>query len=58
MTTILSILAVLGAVGALGAVWDRLGKRRHRRLAASDADRTRALGIVDYYANVRDSSGQ
>ena len=52
-TTILSILAVLGAVGALGAVWGRLGKRRHRRLAPSDAGRAQALGVLDSYSNVR-----
>ena len=58
MTTILSILAVLGVISALGAVWDRLRKRRHRRLAPSDADRTRAQGILDYYAKVRHSTVQ
>ena len=57
-TTILSILAVLGVISALGAVWARLGKHRHRRLAPSDADQTRAQQTLDYYAKVRDSTVQ
>ena len=58
MTVILSILAVLGLIAALGAARDRLGKRRHRPLAASDADQARARATIDYYAKVRDSNVQ
>lgn len=58
MTAILSILAVLGFVAALGAACDRLGKRRHRPLAPSDADQARARATIDYYAKVRDSNVQ
>lgn len=58
MTAILSILGVLGFIGALGAAWDLVHKRRHRPLAPSDADRTRATGTLDYYAKVWDSSSQ
>lgn len=58
MTAILSILGVLGFIGALGAVWDLVHKRRHRPLAPSDADRTRATETLDYYAKVWDSSSQ
>jgi hypothetical protein len=58
MTAILSFLGVLGIIGALGAVWDLVHKRRHRTLAPSDADQTRAEGTLDYYAKVWDSSSQ
>ena len=58
MTAILSLLAVLGVIAALGAARDRLGERRHRPLAASDADRTRARATIDYHAKVRDSNVQ
>jgi len=58
MTAILSILGVLGFIGALGAVWDLVHKHRHRPLAPSDAERTRATGTLDYYTKVWDSSSE
>ncbi len=58
MATILGIVAALGLVSALGAVWDRLRKRGGRTLAGRDAERVRAQGMLDYYANVRDSGQQ
>jgi hypothetical protein len=58
MTTILGILTALGFVGVLGAVWERVGKRRRRTLAASDAEQMRAKGTLDYYEKVWDSGDQ
>lgn len=58
MTVLLVVLAFLAAISAAGAVWDRLGKRRRRRLSPSDAERRGAQGTLDYYAEVWDSSNQ